>query len=229
MRQFLRYFWGIIVHPHTTFDALAAQRTVRWGIAAGFLGVLQVWGNMALFAAFGQDWLGTKGLLADPTLIAGFGYWRVNLAGYVPVLAALMPLLSFIALAATAGMAHLLSKLWGGRGTFDQMINTLAFAFAVPGIVIGAASEWIFGVPINLLTGQKYWWTAALYGELGPRIGLIWNIYMFGIYLGFCWLWQIVLGAIALRRVQKIPVWAAALTMVGIFGASMFLWSAFIR
>jgi hypothetical protein len=43
-------------------------------------------------------------------------------------------------------------------------------------------------VPINLLTGQPYWWTSALYGQLGPTVGLIWNIYMFGVYLGGSWL-----------------------------------------
>jgi hypothetical protein len=85
MRQFIRYFWGTIARPRTTFDALAEEHTVRWGIAASFLGVFQVWGNMALHAAFGQDWLGTRELLADPTLVAGFGHWRVTLADYIPV------------------------------------------------------------------------------------------------------------------------------------------------
>ena len=51
MKKFLRYFWGTIAYPRATFDALAEQRSVRWGIAASFLGVFQVWGNMALHAA----------------------------------------------------------------------------------------------------------------------------------------------------------------------------------
>jgi type VI protein secretion system component VasF len=38
-----------------------------------------------------------------------------------------------------------------------------------------------------------------------------------------------VLGAVAIRRVQRIPAWAAALTMIFVFVAMMFLWSAFIR
>jgi len=29
MKQFIRYFWGTIAHPRTTFDALATERTVR--------------------------------------------------------------------------------------------------------------------------------------------------------------------------------------------------------
>lgn len=227
--RFLRYFWGVIIRPRATFDALAAEGSVRWGVIAGFLGTFEVLGNMAIFALFGQDWLGTKGILADPTVVAGFGHVRIDRAGYVPFLAVTMPLLSFLELASASGMAHLLSKMWGGRGTFEQTINTLTFATAVPGIAIAAATEWIFGVPINLLTGQPYWWTAAMYGELGRTVAVAWNIYMFGIYLAACWLWQIVLGAVALRRVQKIPGWAAAAVMVAVFALQMAFASAFIR
>jgi hypothetical protein len=228
MKQFIRYLWGTIARPRTTFDALAEEHTVRWGIAASFLGVFQVWGNMALHAAFGQDWLGTRELLADPTLVAGFGHWRVNLADYIPVLAVLMPFLALLGLVATSGIAHLLGKLWGGQGTFEQMVNMLAFASAVPTIVIGAATEWIFGVPIDLLTGHRYWWTAAMQGEFGT-ISAIWNVYFWGVYLGLQYTWIIVLESIAIRRVQRIPPWAAVTTALAVFSVSMFLWSVFIR
>ncbi len=228
MKQFIRYFWGAIVRSRGTFDALAAQPSVRWGIAASFLGVFQVWGNMALHAAFGQDWLGTRELLADPTLVAGFGHWRVDKAGYIPVLAALMPFLALFVMLVSAGTAHLLSKLWGGKGAFEQMVNTLAFAFAVPNIVIGATSEWIFGVPVALLTGHRYWWTAAMNGEFGA-ISAIWNVYFWGVYLGLQYVWIIALGSIAIRRVQRIPHWAAVTTALVVFAVNMFLWSVFIR
>jgi hypothetical protein len=228
MKLFIHYFWGAIVHPRATFDALAEQQSVRWGIAASFLGVFQVWGNMALHAAFGQDWLGTRELLADPTLVAGFGHWRVDLAGYIPVLAILMPFLALLGLVVSAGAGHLLSKLWGGGGRFEQMLNTLAFAFAVPNIVIGATSEWVFGVPVALLTGHRYWWTAAMAGEFGA-ISAIWNGYFWGVYLGLQYIWIVVLGYLAIRRVQRIPPWGAATVSLVVFAVSIFLSSVFIR
>ncbi len=229
MSQFLRYFWGMVVRPRGTLDALAAQRSVRWGLVAASLSVLQVWGNMALHTLFGLDWLGTRGILADPTLVVGFGQVPVRLAGYVPVLAAMLPVLTLFAVAGTAGMTQLLTKPWCGQGTFEQMVNTLGFASAVPGILIGAITEWIFGVPIDLLTGHKYWWTAAMYGELGPRVGLAWNLYVFGVYLGIQYLWQAALVCLALRRVQKVPIWAAVLLGLVCYVVFMAFWSVFIR
>jgi hypothetical protein len=229
MRQLFRYFWGMIVSPGRTLDALATERSVRWGLAAASLGVLQVWGNMALHAVAGLDWLGTRGLLTDPTLVVGFGQVPLRLAGYVPLLAALLPLLTLFAVAATAGLAQLLCKPWRGQGTFEQMVTTLSFASAVPGILIGATTEWIFGVPIDLLTGHDYWWTAAMAGELGPGVGLAWNLYMFGVYLGVQYAWQAALVCLALRRVQKVPVWAAVVLGLGIYLVTMLFWSVFIR
>jgi hypothetical protein len=70
MKQFLRYFWNTIARPLSNIDALAVERTVRCALVAA-LPVFQVWGNVALHAVFGLDWLGTKPLLADPTFVGG--------------------------------------------------------------------------------------------------------------------------------------------------------------
>jgi hypothetical protein len=202
---------------------------VRWALFASALPILQIWGNVALHYAFGLDWLGTKPLLTDPTFVAGFGQWRVNLANWVPIFVVLMPLLALLDLVIYPGIAQLMSKLWAGHGTFEQMLNTLAFAAVVPGIVVGALSEWLFSVPMNFISGNPYWWNAAMQGEFGPVVGGIWNSYVFGIYLGLQWIWIIALGSIAIRRVQHIPVWAAILTMVTAFAIAMFLSSVFVR
>jgi len=50
---------------------------------------------------------------------------------------------------------------------FEQLVTPLAFATVVPAITIGATSEWLFGVPINLISGHLYWWVAEMSGELG--------------------------------------------------------------
>ncbi len=229
MKPFFRYFWMIVVSPRAGFSELAAQPTVRWAVAAAALPVLQVWGNMALHAAFGLDWLGTKPMLTDPTFVGWFGQWQVDRAHWVPLFAVLIVLVAVLDVVLGAGIAQLMSKLWGGHGTFEQMVNTVTFAFVVPNIVIAALSEWLFSVPMDLLTGHPYWWNAAMQGEFGPVIGGVWNFYVVGIYVSLQWIWIIALGALAIRQVQRIPAWAATLTMLVAFSVSIFLQSVFVR
>jgi hypothetical protein len=230
MRQFIHHFWGTIRRPGPTFETLAAQDTVRWALIAASLWTLQVWGNMALHALFGLDWwLGTRPELAEPTFVGGFGYVRVALANWVPIFAALMPLFFVLNLVIMPGVAQLMSKLWHGKGTYEQMVNTIAFAAVVPSVVIGAASEWLFGVPVDLLSGHGYWWTAAMHGEFGPTVAAIWNFYVIGVYTTLRFGWIIALVAIAIRRIQRIPVWAAVLTSLVGFSVPMFIASVFVR
>ena len=229
MRAFIRYFWHTIAHPRSTFDALAAERSIRWAIAAAALPVLQVWGNVALHALFGLDWLGTRPYLADPTFVGGYGHWHVNLAGWVPLFVILMPLLALLDLLLHAGLAQLVTKLWGGQGTFEQMVNTLTFATVVPNIIVAGISEWLFGVPVALITGHPYWWNAAMQGAFGPTVGAVWNVYVLGVYIGLQWAWTIALGSTAIRRVQRIPRWAAVLTMLLAFAVTTLLSTVFVR
>jgi hypothetical protein len=58
--------------------------------------------------------------------------------------------------------AHLLSKLWHGRGTFEQTLNVLVFA-TTPSLVVGWLSEWLTGIPLNLLSGSRYFYTDAMH------------------------------------------------------------------
>lgn len=229
MRQFISFFWGTIRRPAATFEALARERTVRWALIVASLGPLQVWGNMTLHAVFGLDWLGTRPYLSEPTFVGGFGYLRIGLANWVPIFAALLPLFFVLNLVIMPGVAQLMSKLWKGQGSFEQMVNAMAFAGAVPSIVIGAASEWLFGVPVDLLSGHGYWWTAAMHGEFGPTLGAIWNFYVVGVYSTFQYGWIVALGGIAIWRIQRIPAWAAALTSLVAFAIYMFLASVFVR
>jgi hypothetical protein len=122
--------------------------------------------------------------------------------------------------------ARALHRTWGECPRWSALG---LFSSAVPGILIGATTEWIFGVPIDLLSGHKYWWAAAMYGELGPRVGLAWNLYMFGVYLGVQYLWQAALICLALRRVQRVPVWAAVLLGLVSYLLTMLFWSLLIR
>ncbi|MBN1428496.1 MAG: hypothetical protein JXB07_08925 [Anaerolineae bacterium] len=228
-KTFLSYFWGVIVCPQTTFDKLAAQPTICWAVMAAALGPLQVWGNILLFSAFGFDWLGTRRELPDPTFVGMFGYVQVDTEHWVLIFAGILPLISLMGLVVVPGLTHLLSKLWNGQGTFEQMVNAVTFALVVPNIAINATSEWLFGVPINLIARQSYFWTSAMYGELGPTVGLVWNIFVYGIYLGLSYAWTFALGMLAIQRIERVPAWAAAVIMTISWSLWMMLNATFVR
>lgn len=229
MRTLLAYLWGVIVRPGKTFDELAQERSVRWGVILACLPVLQVWGNMLLHQLFGYDWLGTRPYIADPTFVAGFGQLVIGLEHWVAIFAAFMPLLALLGLVIAPGVAQLLSKLWHGQATFEQMVNTLTFAIIVPNLVIGATSEWLLSIPLNALFHHDYFWEGAMRGELGSTVALVWNAYVYGVYITLQYGWMIVLGTIAIRRVQRIPLWAATLTMLAAFMVYFFISSLFVR
>ena len=129
--QLFRYIGGMVVRPRATLDHLAAEPTIRWAFLLEGLGLLIGWGNVAFFALAGQNWLGTKPLLEDPAVVTLFGHLRIPLDSYVPFFVVLLPLLSLLGLVLPAGLAQLLSKIWGGRGTFEQMVNTLVFSLSL--------------------------------------------------------------------------------------------------
>jgi hypothetical protein len=227
MRRFLHYIAGIFVHPVSTIDALAAEQSVRFGVLVAVLGVVQVWGNMALFAAFGYDWLGTRQTLPDPTYVGGFGYLRVSPGQWLPFFTLLVPVLALFQLTVVPGVAQLLSRAWHGRGRFEQMVNVLTFA-TVPSLVVGWLNEWLTGVPMNLLSGHPYWFVGAMQGDFGPVLATIWTIYAVAVY-AIPWGWGVVLGTVGVRRVQGIPLWAAALTMLIAFSLYLLIESTFVR
>jgi len=82
---------------------------------------------------------------------------------------------------------------------------------------------------MNLLSGHKYWWVTAMQGGFGPTVGAIWNFYVIGVYVIFQYVWAIALGGIAIRRIQRIPMWAATLTMLVSFAVYMVISSTFVR
>jgi hypothetical protein len=200
-RKLLDYAWGTIARPRTTLNDLV---------------LLLGWLNLALFQICGYDWLGTRRELLDPTYVGLFGQLRVGTERYVPIFGwVISPLLAVLSLVVMPGLAHVLSKLWRGQGTFEQMINALAYA-QVPSILIRSVFNDMLlgGVPANLIAGHPYAFTAAMSGEFGPTVMTLWWIYMIGIYIVGVDLWIVVLGATAIHRIQRIPWWAAILIML---------------
>ncbi len=227
VRQLVRYAWDVVVRPRSAFGAIAQETSVRWAVAIAAVGPLEVWGNVLLFKAFGYDWLGSKPLLADPTYVGGFGYVRVSAGDWLPVFVILSPLIAVYGLVVVPGVAHLLARLWGGRATFEQMVNVLALA-TVPSVVIATLSEWLTGVPLNLLAGTPYFYGAAMRGEFGPTMALVWTIYASAIY-AVPWVWGIALGIIGIRRVERVPWSAAVVCMTAGFALNMLIATTFVR
>ncbi len=145
----------------------------------------------------------------------------------MPVFAAYLPVGALFTLVIVPGVAQVLSRLWGGQGRFEQMVNVLTFA-TVPALAIGWLSEWLTGVPLILLTGERYVYVAAMRGTFGPTVAALWTAYSVAIYT-VPWLWEIALGVVAIRRVQRIPWWAATLVMLVAFGVSLLIQSTFVR
>jgi hypothetical protein len=215
VKKFFGYFWGVIAHPRATFDELARQTSIRPAVMLVGFTLCLAYLNFLLTSLSGSDWLGTRRELPDPTYLFFYGRVPVRLEHWVTIWFTIFPLLSLLGLAAVPGLAHLLSKLWRGKGTFEGTVNALTLA-STPAILIGCGSELLFTVPANLISGHPYWWTAAMNGEFGPAVAALWNFYVIGIYTIASDLLTIVLGAIAIRRVQGIPGWAAA--AISLFG-----------
>jgi hypothetical protein len=125
--------WHTIVSPRAAFDELAARPSIFPTVGLVVLQLLLGWLNMVLFAAAGYDWLGTRRELTDPTYVGFFGRLPVGTEHWVPIFAAIMPLLSLVGLVVVRGVAQLGSKLWRGQGTFEQLVNTLAYAGCISG------------------------------------------------------------------------------------------------
>ena len=216
LRKFLGYFWGMLTRPKTTLDELAGQTSIWPAVMLAGLSLVLTWLNLLLFIIFRQDWLGTRRDLLDPTYVGFFGHLPVGLEDYVPIFhLVITPLLSLLGLAILPGLVQVLSKLWHGQGTYEQMVNTLAYAQAPSILIRTILNDMLLGgVPANLLTGHPYAFSGAMNGEFGPAVAAIWWAYMLGVYIVGIDLWIVTLGTVAIRRVQRIPWWAAALVML---------------
>ena len=223
-------FWGMIARPRATVDRLAQLTGIPPAVMLTTASLVIGRLNWLLFALSGQDWLGTRRELLDPTYVGFFGQLRVGTAHYVPIFTWLIsPLLALLGLAVMPGLAHVLSKLWRGQGTYEQMVNTLVYTQAPSILVLGVINDMLLGgVPANLIARHPYAFTAAMGGEFGPAAGqdagefgpaasTLWWVYMIGVYIVGVDLWVVVLGTLAIRRVQRVPCWAAALIMLVVY------------
>jgi hypothetical protein len=216
IRNLFGTIWGTVTHPAATFDELARSRSIRPAVLLALL--VQALGllNLLLYTLLGQDWLGTRRELPNPTYVGFFGRLPIGTEHYVCIyFFVIAPLLALLGLVVVPGLAHVLSKVWRGQGSFEATVNTLAFA-QVPSLLIQSLLNdmLLAGLPINLLIRHPYAFTAAMNGEFGSVWSTLTWVYMITIYILGTATWIVALGTIAIRRVQRIPTWAAALVML---------------
>jgi hypothetical protein len=215
VHTFFGYIWGAIVHPKKTFDELAQLTSIRYAVMAIVLVYLLQYLNFLLFTVFGYDWLGTRRELPDPTYVGLFGRMPIGTEQFMNIFFVIIfPLLGVLGPVVIPGLAQVFSKIWRGQGTFEQMVNTLGFAQAPAGLFAVLINDMILGgVPMNLIVGHPYAFTAAMNGEFGALWSTIVWTYVIGVYSIGLSVWIVTLGTIAIQRVQRIPWWAAALIM----------------
>lgn len=215
LRKFFGYIWGTIVHPKKTFDELAQLTSIRYAVMVIILVYSLQYMNYFIYTALGYDWLGTRRELPDPTYVGFFGRMPVSAEHFTTVFFLIIfPLLGVLGPVVIPGLAQVFSKLWRGQGTFEQMVNTIGFAQAPAALFMVILNDMILaGFVANLIVGHPYAFTAAMNGEFGALWSTIVWVYVIGVYSIGMSLWIVILGTIAIQRVQRIPWWAAAIIM----------------
>jgi len=202
MWKLFAYLLGVIFQPITTFRTLLADRqrlTYAWsGILLISVGYALV--DTALWAAGHTPT--PEPFLRIPTGQYYFWLQFLSLALYVPcwILA--------------AACMHLLSKGFHGQGSFE---DTLAL------VGVGTTAASLTTLISDLITS-----VLGITGVVEQKVldHFLWGTAYLWLYMGIYTLLFVVLYPLAVRAVQKIPVWQAGL--VGIFGILVYNFSLFL-
>jgi hypothetical protein len=120
-----------------------------------------------------------------------------------------------------AGLAHLLSKFFGGSGTFEGTAAVLGFALSLPGFVTWSVETMITVLTLVGVMHQGAW------TELTAQQGF-WQVFAY-VYQLVALGWYLVLFPIAVGVAQKLSWWQAlivGLLTFSVVGSIVFL---FIR
>lgn len=136
--------WGVLARPGPTFAALAADPRPRWALSYGLLLGL----GWALFAA-GLAAQGHQPSMTRGLPVAPERYYGVAALYLAPLWVGLTLL--------TAGVAHGMARILGGRGAWPASLSAVGPAYALPLLTL-----WL--VP-DVLT-----WLIAGHGALGMTL-----------------------------------------------------------
>ncbi len=188
LRSFRDYYFGVIFHPRSTFEALLADhRRLRFGLIAILINAfLYTLVYIFLTAGGGAPSVATP-WLAIPKEVY-YSYDRFIVAPSM--------LMGWIL---AAGVAQLLSHLFSGKGSFED--NLSAFGFAIS---IACLASLIHDLPdsflgaIGLLDLRAY--------EVTLNSPTIWRAILLTLY-GLSILWFMVLFPLGLRAAQRMKLW----------------------
>ena len=229
-RRIWQAFWGTLLHPSRTFRELSQETNLLVGAAPFLIWLALAFFNSLLRTAFHGPQIGTEPMLNKIVFVGGFGYLVLDQEAYrsgwgTAFILIILPIMWILA----AGIVQVFSRHWKGKGSFENGLMPVSYAIFVPWVLIQSTSEIIFGVPINLLTGTKFFWAEAMIGEFGPQVTLIWNAFVYGIYSTLTYGWSIALLAIAVQRTQGLSWPKSIITAIIAFFAVVFLFSIFVR
>ena len=195
-REFWGYYLGTITRPRRTFDALIADdRRLRFGLIALALNAF-LYNLVYIFLSAGG---GAPSSFAPWLAISREDYYFYNQFWVAPSM--------FAACILAAGVAQLLSRPFGGRGSFEKTLSTFGFATA-----IACIASLLHDLPDSFM---------IVIGVLDPRwyeeqlnSATIWRVILLTLY-GLSILWFCVLfpkGVGAAQRLRTGPAVAVGLS-----------------
>jgi hypothetical protein len=123
MDSFKSYYFGTLLHPRRTFDALMADpRRLRFGLLAMAINAV-LYTFVYIFLTIGG---GAPSTLTPLLSIPKDVYYRYDRFILAPSM--------FGAWILAGGVAHLLSKLFSGKGSFDDTLSAFGFAIGIPSL-----------------------------------------------------------------------------------------------
>jgi len=124
MSSFKDYYLGTLLRPRRTFDALMAdERRLRFGLLAIAINAVLYTFVYVFLTIGGGAPSGLQPWLAIPTDVY-YSYERFMLAPSM-----------FGCWILSAGVAHLLSKLFSGKGSFEDTLSAFGFAITIASLI----------------------------------------------------------------------------------------------
>lgn len=229
MKNFLVHFWGVIMRPRAEFAHLARQESIR-PAAALVLGFGVLMGLSFLSSYLSRDWPPPQAELE--VWIEAWGEFsqlpvlKIPAEQYRLFLAIIMLPLVLSIWMLMAGTARLLGRLFGGRCSFDQYLNLLAFSY-FPFWLLASLLDTAF----NVLFGSNL--VPALQGSLGTfarSFALYFEPWMYVVLFGLAGFYN-GLAAHTAENAAGAPygIWKSALVGLLTFACPMVLISTLLR
>jgi hypothetical protein len=218
MRRFVRYFRGTVVTPRKTFQQIASEKSILVGltpvITFGFLAAITYFVSYLYGASVTMEEVAAGMFGAEPLIPIPKETYRL----WESIFILPMYLTAWILLALFARLA---SKEFGGNRSFRENLNVLGFAYFVP--------LYFFVVFDFFLIGPAYSWNlAAARGMYGTEVQRFASVLGF-LYIGIPFTWSPILTGIAIRSIEKFPLWKTlVVTLLAIIPPNA-LFTVFIR